>query len=175
MFLKKRTDDNIMKSCMYVIYSSSEGIQQKSEWDWEWVENALWKTQNPCRPSLEEDYVSFGNSPFSWPLWPDDLCHPNLLFFCVSTLSQHKRAGCAATQLPLLKNISSTLSALFFHPCLLLPPILLRDWVRLIRIFWKSQICLRQPRHINMNSLHPFFFIPRWAQLQETENFVFEK
>lgn len=47
MFLKKRTDDNMMKSCMYVIYSSSEGIQQKSEWDWEWVENALWKTQNP--------------------------------------------------------------------------------------------------------------------------------
>lgn len=114
IFLKKRTDDNIMKSCMYVIYSSSEGIQQKSEWEWEWVENALWKTQTPCRPSLEEEYVSFGNSPFSWSLWPDDLCHPNLLFFCVSTLSQHKWAGCAATQLPLLKNISSTLSAFFF-------------------------------------------------------------
>lgn len=79
-----------MKNSMYVIYSSSEGIQKKSEWDWKWVENALWETQKPCRPSLEEDSLSFGNSPFSWPLWPDDLCHPNLLFFCLPTVSQHE-------------------------------------------------------------------------------------
>lgn len=94
IFLKKRTDDNIMKSCMYVIYLSSEGIQQKSEWDWEWVENALWKTQTPCRPLLEEDYLSFGNSPFSWPLWPDDLCHPNLLFLCLHPLSAQAGRPC---------------------------------------------------------------------------------
>lgn len=52
-------------------------------------------------------------------------CVTLTFFSSVSPPSQHERAGWAA--LPLLKNISSTSSALFFHPCVWLPPILPRD------------------------------------------------
>lgn len=61
-----------------------------------------------------------------------------------------------------------------FYSCLLLPQILpMRDWVRWIKTLFKSQILLRQHKFTNVNSLHPFFPMPRWDQLGETENFIF--
>lgn len=90
---------------------------------------------------------------------PDGLNHPNLFF---STHSQHEWAGHAASQLLMLKNILPHIVCPFCHSCLMLPQIVpTKDQVRLIRIFLKSQIRLMQHRHINVNSLHPFFLMPR--------------
>lgn len=95
---------------------------------------------------------------------PDGLSHPNLFF---STHSQHEWAGHAASQLLMLKNILPHIVCPFCHSCLMLSQILpTKGRVRLIRLFFKSQILLMQHRHMNVNLLHPFFLVPRWDQLE---------